>query len=160
MPNVEYPVTPAIRVLREKKIQFEPYLYEYEEKGGTRASSLALNVPEHEVVKTLVMETDQRTPLLVLMHGDKEVSAKQLARIMNVKRIEPCDAASAQKHTGYLFGGTSPFGTRAKLPVYAESTIFTLSKIYINGGKRGFLIAINPNDMLTILNITQVQVAV
>jgi Cys-tRNA(Pro) deacylase len=160
MAKVDYPVTPAIRVLRERKIPFEPYVYEYEEKGGTRASSLALNVPEHEVIKTLVMETDERTPLLVLMHGDKEVSTQQLARFLNVKRVEPCDAGTAQKTTGYQFGGTSPFGTRVQLPVYAESSIFLLSKMYINGGKRGFLVGINPNDMLSVLNIIQVEVAI
>ena len=121
---MDYPVTPAIRLLREKKIPFIPHLYAYEEHGGTKASATALNVDEHAVIKTLVMQTDERRALIVLMHGDREVSTKQLARILNVKRIEPCDAATAQKHTGYLFGGTSPLGTRTQIPVYADFTAY------------------------------------
>lgn len=156
----EYPVTSAVRVLRKRKIPFTPHLYPYEEHGGTRASALALGVPEHRVVKTLVMETEQGQPLLVLMHGDSEVSTKQLARIMGVKRVEPCDAKSAERHTGYLFGGTSPWGTRTALPVYAERSIFGLARIYINGGKRGFLVAIDPHDLRRALSITEVEVAI
>jgi len=116
MPKPEYPVTPAIRVLREKGVAFKPHQYAYEEHGGTRLSSAALNVAEHQVVKTIVMQTDERKPLLVLMHGDREVSTKQLARVIGVKKVEPCDEATAQKHTGYVFGGTSPFGTRTGSP--------------------------------------------
>ena len=157
---MDYPVTPAIRFLREKKIPFTPHLYAYEEHGGTEASASALNVDEHAVIKTLVMQTDERKPLLVLMHGNREVSTKQLARFLNVKRIEPCDAATAQKHTGYLFGGTSPFGTRTQIPVYAEATIFSLPKIYINGGKRGFLVEITPADLLKALPAQEVLVAI
>jgi Cys-tRNA(Pro) deacylase len=156
----EYPVTPAVRVLREKNIPFTPHLYEYEEHGGTTTSASALQVSEHTIIKTLVMQNDQKKPLLVLMHGDREVSTKELARTLNVKRIEPCDAAIAQKHTGYLFGGTSPFGTRSSIPVYAEQTIFQLGTIYINGGKRGFLVQINPSDLKKVLNVTEVQVAI
>jgi Cys-tRNA(Pro) deacylase len=156
----EYPVTSAVRFLRDQRIPFKPHLYAYEEHGGTRASAVALGVPEHQVVKTLVMETGQRQPLLVLMHGDSEVSTKQLARTLGVKRIEPCDAKSAERHTGYLFGGTSPFGTRTALPVYAERTIFGLPRIYINGGKRGFLVEIDPQDLRRTLSVKDVEVAI
>jgi Cys-tRNA(Pro) deacylase len=155
----DYPVTPAIRVLREKMIPFTPHLYAYEEKGGTRVSAEALKVPEHQVVKTLVMQTDEKKVLLVLMHGDKEVSTKELARTLGVKRVEPCDEQSAQRQTGYQFGGTSPFGTRVVLPVYAEESIFELPTIYINGGKRGFLVGIAPPDMERTIAITRVKVA-
>jgi Cys-tRNA(Pro) deacylase len=142
---MDYPVTPAVRLLREKRVAFEPHLYTYEERGGTRHSAASLGVDEHAVVKTLVMETEARKPLIVLMHGDREVSTKNLARTIKVKSVQPCDPATAQKHTGYMTGGTSPFGTRARLPVYAERTIFALPKIYLNGGKRGFLVEIEPN---------------
>jgi Cys-tRNA(Pro) deacylase len=124
---MDYPVTPAMRVLREQKIEFAPHLYAYEERGGTRHSAEALGVDEHAVVKTLVLETDARKPLIVLMHGDREVSTKQLARTLNVKSVQPCEPATAQKHTGYLVGGTSPFGTRTRLPVYVERTIFVVA---------------------------------
>jgi Cys-tRNA(Pro) deacylase len=160
MGEPEYPVTTAIRVLREKKIDFQPHMYTYEERGGTGVSARALNVPEHEVVKTLVMETDEKKPLLVLMHGDREVSTKQLARIAGVKRVEPCDEATAQRHTGYQFGGTSPFGTRHPLPVYAERTILALPRIFINGGKRGFLVEMNPADLRKAFEVTEVEVAI
>jgi Cys-tRNA(Pro) deacylase len=156
----DYPITPAIRLLREKQISFIPHLYAYEEHGGTKSSAAALKVDEHAVIKTLVMQTDVRNPLIVLMHGDKEVSTKQLARILDVKRIEPCDAVTAQRHTGYLFGGTSPFGTRTPIPIYAEATIFSLPKIYVNGGKRGFLLEIAPADFLKALPIQEVHVAI
>src|SRR5215210_3214590 len=141
---MDYPVTPAVRLLREKKVEFVPHLYDYEERGGTRHSAEVLGVDEHAVVKTLVLETDARKPLIVLMHGDREVSTKGLARTLNVKSVQPCRPETAQKHTGYMVGGTSPFGTRAQLPVYVERTIFALPKIYINGGKRGFLVEIEP----------------
>ena len=156
----DYPVTTAIRFLRSRNIEFRPHLYEYEEHGGTRLSAQALGVPEHEVVKTLVFETDARKLLIVLMHGDREVSAKELARVIGVKRVEPCDAAAAQRATGYVFGGTSPFGTRTALPVYAEKTIFTLARIYINGGKRGFLVELNPSVLESELHVTEVTVAI
>ena len=157
---MDYPVTPAIRLLREKKIEFEPHLYDYEERGGTRHSAESLGVDEHAVVKTLVMETEQRKPLIVLMHGDREVSTKQLARTLGVKAVQPCKPDVAQKHTGYLVGGTSPFGTRARLPVYAERTIFGLPRIYINGGKRGFLVSIEPRVLRELLPVTEVEVGV
>ena len=157
---MEYPVTPAVRLLREKKVEFEPHLYEYVERGGTHHSAEALGVDEHAVVKTLVMETDAHRPLVVLMHGDREVSTKNLARHLGVKSVHPCDFAQAQKHTGYLVGGTSPFGTRAKLHVYAERTIFELPKIYINGGKRGFLVSIEPKVLKEVLHAEEVEVAI
>jgi Cys-tRNA(Pro) deacylase len=117
-------------------------------------------VDEHAVVKTLVMETDAHKPLVVLMHGDREVSTRQLARHLGVKGVQPCDFARAQKHTGYLVGGTSPFGTRARLPVYAERTIFGLPKIYINGGKRGFLVSLDPRVLKEVLHAEEVEVAI
>jgi len=159
MPN-DYPVTPAVRILREKNIAFEPHLYTYEEHGETRASADHLKMDEHSIIKTLVFQTDQREPLLVLMHGDREVSTKQLARFLGVKSVTPCDAATAQHHTGYLFGGTSPFGTRTPLPVYVEHTVFDLPRIVINGGKRGFLVALSPDTLRLALNVTPVAVAI
>ncbi|HYP25451.1 MAG TPA: Cys-tRNA(Pro) deacylase [Blastocatellia bacterium] len=160
MGKPDYPVTPAVRLLRERKIHFEPRLYDYEERGGTRHSSEALGVPEHSVIKTLVMESSPREPFIVLMHGDCEVSTKRLARALGVKSVAPCDPAAAQKHTGYQVGGTSPFGTRSRLPVYAEKTIFDLPRIYINGGKRGFLVEIEPKDLRLALPVTEVEVAI
>ena len=157
---MDYPVTPAVRLLRKKKVAFEPRLYDYVERGGTRHSAEALGVDEHAVVKTLVMETDAHKPLIVLMHGDREVSTKQLARALGVKSVHPCDFAQAQKHTGYLVGGTSPFGTRAHLPVYVERTIFELPVIYINGGKRGFLVEIEPRVLREVLPVEEVEVAI
>ncbi len=160
MGKTDYPMTPAVRLLREKRIAFTPHLYTYEERGGTRASAAALGVPEHAVVKTLVMEADPKSPLLVLMHGDMEVSTKQLARTLNVKQITPCTEAAVTRLTGYMTGGCSPFGTRTVLPVYAEATIFALTKIYINGGKRGFLVEIDPLDLRRAIAVTDVTVAV
>jgi Cys-tRNA(Pro) deacylase len=160
MSKIDYPVTPGVRFLREKGISFAPHIYTYEEHGGTKLSATALGVPEHEVVKTLVFETDLRRPLLVLMHGDLEVSTKELARIVGVKRVEPCDSGSAQRATGYVFGGTSPFGTRTQLPIYAEKSIFALPKIYINGGKRGFLVEVDPGILKSVLHATEVEVAI
>ena len=157
---MDYPVTPAVRVLREKRVAFEPHLYEYEERGGTRRSAAELGVEEHAVVKTLVMETESREALVVLMHGDREVSTKQLARHLGVKSVQPCAPETAQKHTGYVVGGTSPFGTRARLPVYVERTIFGLPKIYINGGKRGFLVSIEPRILRDVLPVEEVEVAI
>ena len=160
MDKTSYPVTPAVRLLRQKGIVFEPHLYVYEERGGTKRSASELNVDEHSVIKTLVMETDSRDPLIVLMHGDREVSTKELARVLGVKSVTFCDPGIAQKHTGYQVGGTSPFGTRKPLAVYAEKTIFELPVIYINGGKRGFLVSISSNDLRRALNIAEVSVAI
>ncbi len=157
---MEYPVTTAVRALRENKITFEPLLYECEEHGGTRVAAVALGVDEHSVIKTLVFENEAKKPLIVLMHGDCEVSAKQLARTLGVKQVSPCDPHTAQRHTGYMVGGTSPFGTRTSLPVYVEQSIFSLPTIYINGGKRGFLVGISPAVLKTALRTTEVSVAI
>jgi len=156
----DYPKTNAIRCLLEQGIEFEPFFYQYEERGGTRVSSRELGVDEHVVVKTLVMETDAGEPLIVLMHGDCEVSTKQLARILNVKSVSPCDPKVANRHSGYMVGGTSPFGTRREMPVYCEAGILELDKIYINGGARGFLVRIDPWDLAKALKITPVHVAI
>lgn len=160
MDKADYPVTPAVRVLRAQRIALTPHVYSYEEHGGTRHSAEELGVDEHAVIKTLVMETDSREPLIVLMHGDRAVSTKELARTLGVKSVAPCDPVIAQKHTGYQVGGTSPFGTRKPLAVYAEKTIFDLPAIYINGGKRGFLVSIIPNDLRRALKVSEVSVAI
>jgi Cys-tRNA(Pro) deacylase len=154
------PVTPAIRMLREKKIAFTPYLYEYEEKGGTAVCTRELGVSEHAVVKTLVMEDDAENPLLVLMHGDLQVSTRELARLLGVKTVVPCPPDTANRLTGYLVGGTSPFGTRRAMPVYMEETILELPEIYINGGKRGFLVGMSSRDAEQILKPVLVKVGV
>ena len=160
MPKTDFPTTQAVRFLESRKIPFNPLLYPYEEHGGTTHAAECLHVSEHAVVKTLVMETDQRRPLLVLMHGDCEVSTKQLARILEIKRVTPSDMAAAEKHTGYQVGGISPFGTRILLPVYVEKTVFSLSRVYINGGKRGFLVEIDPQVLRTALDAIEVEVAI
>lgn len=157
---MDYPITPAVRLLREKKIDFVPHLYDYVEHGGTRESAKQLSVDEHEVVKTLVFETSDKNPLIVLMHGDREVSTKNLARFLNVKSVAPATPEKASKLTGYLVGGTSPFGTKTKMPIYAEKIIFELDRIYINGGKRGFLVEIEPRVLKTVLQIVEVEIAV
>lgn len=156
---VDFPITPAIRFLREKKVDFVPHLYDYVEKGGAKESARQLGVDVHAVLKTLIFETNEKKPLTVLMHGDKEVSTKNLARFLNVKSIEAASPEKASKLTGYLVGGTSPFGTRTKMPVYAEATIFELDKIYINGGKRGFLVEIEP-EHVRLLDATEVEVGI
>jgi len=160
MSKIDYPMTPAVRLLREKKIQFTPRLYTYEERGGTRTSAKELGVDEHAVIKTLVMESDPKSPVIVLMHGDFEVSTKQLARHLGVKQITPCTEAAVTRLTGYMTGGCSPFGTRMRIPVYAEATIFEIPAIYINGGKRGFLVEIDPKDIARAIDVTEVHVAV
>ena len=157
---MDYPITPAIRFLREKKIDFVPHLYDYVERGGTRESAKQLGVDEHAVVKTLVFETSEGKPLIVLMHGDREVSTKNLARFLNVKSVAPATPEKASKLTGYLVGGTSPFGTRIKMPIYTEKTIFELDQIYINGGKRGFLVEIDPRVLKTVLQVKEIEVGV
>jgi Cys-tRNA(Pro) deacylase len=154
---MEYPITPAIRILRDRKIEFEPFVFDYVEKGGTKHSAAVLAVDEHVVVKSLIFETNEKKPLIVLMHGDKQVSAKNLARHLGVKSVAPVAPDKANKLTGYLVGGTSPFGVRTKMPVYAERTIFDLDKIYINGGKRGFLVAISPTDLRLALEVEEVS---
>ena len=155
----DYPVTTAVRELRRLSIPFQPRLYPYQEHGGTAVAAGSLDVPEHEVIKTLVFRTDGGTPFLVLMHGDLEASPKKLARVMGAKRVELCDAETARRHTGYVFGGTSPLGTRSKLQVLAERTIFDLPSILINGGKQGFLLRMDPRDLKKALSITEADAA-
>ena len=139
--------TPATDFLAKHGVTYTEHYYEYVEHGGTGVSSQALGVPEHHVVKTLVMENERAEPLVVLMHGDRKVSTKELARVAGAKRIFPCKPEVAQRHSGYLVGGTSPFGTRKKMPVYLERSILALPKIYINGGRRGFLVGIDPREL-------------
>jgi Cys-tRNA(Pro) deacylase len=150
----------AIRTLRAANVAFEPYLYAWETHGGTRASSEALDVDEHSVIKTLIFEDEHEQPLCILMHGDREVSTKNLARTIGAKTVAPCAPDVADRHSGYQVGGTSPFGLRRKLPIYMERTIAALPRIYINGGARGFLVAIDPADAVRVLAPTLVDVAV
>jgi Cys-tRNA(Pro) deacylase len=157
---MNFPITAAVRFLREKKIEFVPRLYEYVEKGGTAESAKQLGVAEHAVIKTLIFETNEKKPLIVLMHGDRQVSTKNLARHIGVKSVEPATPEKASKLTGYLVGGTSPFGTRTAMPVYVEKTIFDLEKIYINGGKRGFLVEIDPRVLRGSIEISEVDVGI
>lgn len=151
--------TPATAFLKKNRVSFAEHPYEYEERGGTRVSSEKLGVPEHSVIKTLVMEDEEKKPLVVLMHGDREVSTKNLARQIGKKKVEPCAPDVAQRHSGYQVGGTSPFGLRKPMPVYVEKTILELEKIYINGGRRGFLVGIDPKELVRTLAATPVEVA-
>jgi Cys-tRNA(Pro) deacylase len=151
--------TPATSFLRKHAVNFSEHPYAYEEHGGTAVSSRALGVPEHEVVKTLVMQDEAARPLLVLMHGDCKVSTKNLARAIGCKSVEPCKPDVAQRHSGYLIGGTSPFGTRKAMPVYVEESILALAKIYINGGRRGYLVGIAPGVLVEVLGAKPVQCA-
>jgi Cys-tRNA(Pro) deacylase len=151
--------TPATMFLKAHRVAYTEHEYDYVEHGGTEVSSQALGVPEHEVVKTLVMQDENAKPLVVLMHGDRKVSTKNLARQAGVKRVEPCKPEVAQRHSGYQVGGTSPFGTRKKLPVYLERSILALPKIYINGGRRGFLVGLAPAELERTLAPRLVDVA-
>ncbi len=160
MNKEKFPVTPATRLLREHNIAFTSHLYPYEERGGTAHSAHCLNVDEHSVIKTLIMEDEHRRPLIVLMHGDRKVSTKELARRLEVKTITPCDPAIANKHSGYRVGGTSPFGVRKTMSTYMEASILELPRIYLNGGKRGFLIGLAPIEVQRLLQPTLVQVAI
>jgi Cys-tRNA(Pro) deacylase len=153
------PVTMAVRVLREHRVDLTHHPYEYEERGGTEVSARELGVDEHAVIKTLVMEDEAKRPLVVLMHGDREVSTKNLARQIGVKSIAPCAPAVADRHSGYQIGGTSPFGTKRKMPVYLERTIAELPRIYVNGGKRGYLVGMAPADLIRVLQPTLVDAA-
>jgi len=151
--------TPATAFLKAQKVPYTEHPYEYEEHGGTEVSARELGVDEHAVVKTLVMQDQDAKPLLVLMHGDRKVSTKNLARQAGAKSIEPCKPEVANRHSGYLIGGTSPFGTRKQMPVYAEKSIFDLPKIYINGGRRGFLVGIAPQELSRTLAAIPVECA-
>jgi Cys-tRNA(Pro) deacylase len=152
------PVTPAIRLLKQTQVVFTSHLYTYEERGGTTVSARELAVDEHLIIKTLVMEDEQHIPLIVLMHGDCEVSTKELARTLGVKTITPCSPDTALKHTGYQVGGTSPFATRKAIPVYMENTITALPLIYLNGGKRGFLVSMSPQVVIDLLKPVMVAI--
>lgn len=156
----DYPVTLAIRVLRQHKVDFTPHLYAYEARGGTRVSSEQLGVEEHAVIKTLIFEDESKKPMCILMHGDREVSAKNLARQIGCKSVAPCAPEVADRHSGYQVGGTSPFGLKRAMPIYCERSIESLQRIYINGGARGFLVGLDPKELLRVLKPTPVDVAI
>jgi Cys-tRNA(Pro) deacylase len=155
----KFPVTSAIRFLKDHQVNFIERPYRYEEEGGTEVAAKALGVGEHLVIKTLVMEDDQKAPFIILMHGDKQVSTKELARTIGVKSVNPCTPEVALKHTGYMVGGISPFGTKKPLPVYVEESILSLPKIFINAGRRGLLVEISPSELVKVLNPIPVKVA-
>ncbi len=159
MTKEKHPVTAAVRVLREHGVAFTHHPYAYEERGGTEVSARELGVPEHAVIKTLVMEDDAKRPFIVLMHGDREVSTKNLARFLGVKTVAPCSPAVADRHSGYQVGGTSPFGTRRAMPVYMERTIASLPYLYVNGGRRGYLVGMAPADLVRVLAPVAVDAA-
>ena len=160
MAKEKIPATPAVRVLKQHKVKFIPRLYTYEDKGGTRTSARELQVNEHQVIKTLIMEDNLKNPFIVLMHGDCEVSLKHLARQLKVKQITPCAPEKAERVTGYQTGGISPFGTRQELTIYMEESIASLEQIMINGGRRGMLVEITPTDLINILSPIKVSVAI
>lgn len=153
------PSTNATRLLKQAGIAFTEHLYRYEDHGGTRVSARELGVAEHAVIKTLVMEDETGASLIILMHGDREVSTKELARQIGAKAVQPCKPEVANRHSGYLVGGTSPLGTRKAMPVHAEATIFDLDRIYLNGGSRGFLVGLDPKDLDRVLKVNRVSVA-
>jgi Cys-tRNA(Pro) deacylase len=159
MTRDHFPATPAIRVLNDEKADFTLRPYKYEERGGTEVAARELGVDERMAIKTLVMEDDRKRPFIILMHGDREVSTKELARILGVKSVQPCDPGTAQKHTGYMVGGTSPFGTKKKLPIYIEETLLDFQKILINAGRKGLLAEMATSDLLRILSPRPVRVA-
>jgi Cys-tRNA(Pro) deacylase len=154
------PSTPATRLLKAQGVPCTEHFYDYEEHGGTRVASTALSVPEHAVVKTLIMEDEERQPLVVLMHGDLEVSTKQMARAIGCRTVSPCKPDVANRHTGYMVGGISPFGTRKPMRVYVEQTILDLPMVYVNGGSRGFLLGLAPADLVRVLSPTPVHVGI
>jgi len=151
--------TQATQLLRKHQVSFEEHPYPYEEHGGTSVSARELDVPEHAVIKTLVMQDEAAKPMIVLMHGDCKVSTKNLARGIGCKSVEPCKPEVAQRHSGYMIGGTSPFGTKKTMPVYVEQSILDLPRIYINGGRRGFLVSLAPQVLLDLLKAKPVQCA-
>ncbi|MEN6474657.1 MAG: aminoacyl-tRNA deacylase [Syntrophaceae bacterium] len=160
MIRTDCPVTPAVRVLREHGIAFTAHLYPFVEHGGTHHVAEYFHIFEHRVIKTLIMEDESKKPFIVLMHGDCEVSTRQLARELGLKHVQPCEERDAQRYTGYLVGGISPLGTRTKLPVHAQATIFELERIFINGGKRGFMVEIDPAALDQVFVVTRVHAAV
>ena len=159
MPRERLPVTNAVRVLREHGVRYTDHPYDYEPRGGTSVSARALGVDEHAVIKTLIMEDDGKRPMIVLMHGDREVSANNLARFLDVKHVAPCDPTVADRHSGYQVGGTSPFGTRRPMPVYMERSIALLPYVYVNGGRRGYLVGMEPAELVRALSPIAVDVA-
>jgi Cys-tRNA(Pro) deacylase len=160
MAKDKLPITRAIRMLKENGVNFTLRTYKYEEKGGTPVASRELGVAERQVIKTLVMEDERKNPLLILMHGDNQVSTRNLARVLGVKSVEPCDPETAHRHTGYVVGGISPFGTRKLLKVYVEASVLELPKIYVNAGKRGLLAEMSPQELKRVLNPIAVNVAI
>jgi Cys-tRNA(Pro) deacylase len=154
------PSTNATRLLKQAGVPFMERLYRYEEHGGTKVCARELAVDEHAVIKTLIMEDELAAPLIVLMHGDREVSTKELARQIGAKSIQPCKPEVANRHSGYLVGGTSPLGTKKAIPIHAEATIFDLPRIYLNGGSRGFLMELDPKDLERVLKVNLVSVAI
>lgn len=159
MKQDKIPETPATKFLRQQDVKFSTHLYAYEAHGGTEVSARELGVDEHVVIKTLVMEDEHKKPLIVLMHGDRKVATKALALQAKRKKIEPCSPEVANRHTGYLVGGTSPFGIRKPIPVYVEKSILDCPLIYINGGKRGFLVGIDPVELARVLSPVPVEVS-
>jgi Cys-tRNA(Pro) deacylase len=153
-------VTPATAFLAKHGVEYTEHEFEYKEHGGTSHSSASLGVPEHHVVKTLIMEDEKGDPLVVLMHGDRKVSTKELARQAGVKRIAPCKPETATRHSGYLIGGTSPFGTRKSMPVFLEKSVLDLPRIYINGGRRGYLLGMDPAELTRVLPAKLVEVGI
>jgi Cys-tRNA(Pro) deacylase len=160
MAHDKAPMTPAVRTLRQAAVDFTEHPYTYVEHGGTAAFARHYAVDEHLVIKTLVMEDDAKKPFVVLMHGDREVSTKELARMLGVKAVHPCSPETAERHSGYQVGGTSPFGLRKPLPIYVEESVLSLPVIYVNGGKRGFIVGLDPKDLNRVLKPTPVRVAV
>jgi Cys-tRNA(Pro) deacylase len=159
MSQDKLPVTQAIRVLREHEVRFTQHPYTYEERGGTAVSARELGVDEHTVIKTLILEDEAKRPLIMLMHGDREVSTKNLARALGVKSIAPCAPTVADRHSGYQVGGTSPFGTRRPMPVYMQRSIADLPYLYVNGGRRGYLVGMEPAELIRALKPTLVDAA-
>ncbi|WP_408998004.1 aminoacyl-tRNA deacylase [Syntrophus buswellii] len=160
MSREKIPLTPALLALKKNQVVFVPRIYKYVEHGGTRVGAKALGVDEHEVIKTLVMEDERKAPLIILMHGDREVSTKNLARFLGVKTVHPCDPKIAEKYTGYKVGGTSPFGTKKTMPIYMEETIAALPRILINAGSRGLLAEMPPSELIRVLHPISVKVGV
>ena len=154
------PSTNATRLLKQKGVAYTEHLYRYEDHGGTAVSARELGVDEHAVIKTLVMEDEKGAPLIILMHGDREVSTKELARQIGARSVQPCKPEVASRHSGYLVGGTSPLGTKKAMPVHAEASIFELDRIYLNGGSRGFLVGLDPRELERVLPLTRVRVAI
>jgi Cys-tRNA(Pro) deacylase len=153
-------MTPAVRALRQAGVAFSEHPYEYVEHGGTAEFAAQAGFDEHAVVKTLVMEDDAKRPFIILMHGDRDVSTKEMARVLGVKAVRPCAPEVAERHSGTMVGGTSPFGLRKPLPVFVEETVLELPRIYINGGKRGFIVGLAPQDLVRVLQPTPVRVAI